>query len=75
MKGLLIIVLFLLILTALILAGVLIYICVELTNLRYKKYVKRLGTIKYKVIKDIEYQPEPSAPPPPYVECGYNGWI
>ena len=78
-KGLLIIALFLLILTALILAGVLIYICVELTNLRYKKYVKRLGTIKYKVIKDIDtppgYQPEPSAPPPSYVECGYNGWI
>ena len=76
MKGLLIIVLFLLILTSLILAGVLIYICVELTNLRYKKYVKRLGTIKYKVIKDIDYyQPEPSSPPPPYAECGYNGWI
>lgn len=79
MKGLLIIVLLLLILTALILAGVLIYICVELTNLRYKEYVKRLGTIKYKVIKNIEtppgYQPEPSTPPPPYVKCGYNGWI
>ena len=78
-KGLLIIALCLLILTALILAGVLIYICVELTNLRYKKYVKRVGTIKYKVIKDIDtppgYQPEPSEPPPPYVECGYNGWI
>ena len=78
-KGLLIVVLLLLLLIALILAGVLIYICVELTNLRYKKYVKRLGAVKYKVIPNFDtppgYQPEPSAPPPPYVECGYNGWI
>ena len=74
-KGLLIAALFFLILGALVLAGILIYICVELTNLRYKEYLKRAVTVKYKVTEPPEYQPEPSAPPPAYVDCGYNGLI
>ena len=75
-KGLLIVALIILILAALALAGILLYICVELTNLRYKEYLKRAVAVKYKVEPSPpDYQPEPSAPPPPYVDCGYNGLI
>jgi len=78
-KGLLIVVLIFLILGALALGGVLIYICVELTNLRYKEYLKRAIADKYKVTEELEflpdYQIEPSSPPPSYVDCGYNGFI
>ena len=39
----------------------------ELTNLRYKEYLKRAVAVKYKVeLPPPDYQPEPSA----YVDCG-----
>ena len=77
-KGLLIVALIFLLLGALVLTGILIYICVEMTNIRYKEYLKRTVADKYKVTEELpppEYQPDPSVPPPPYVDCGYNGWI
>ena len=49
-----------------------------MTNIRYKEYLKRTVADKYKVTEELpppEYQPDPSVPPPPYVDCGYNGWI
>ncbi len=76
-KAMLIVAVVLLIIAAILLALVLIYICYELTNLRYKQALKRSLAIKYKVkgkvlndqklpwntLNDLEQPPKYQSPP------------